>query len=70
MSEDIQSTQMSEMKVIYLIAELSNRTGQYDTAIQYFSKIIEKQNTTTERTIVEMARDQWSDLRESLKKEA
>jgi uncharacterized protein len=70
LSEDIQSAQMSEMKVLYLIAELSNRTGQYNTAIQYFSKIIERQNTTTERTIVEMARDQWSDLRESLKKEA
>ncbi|MED1205906.1 DUF2225 domain-containing protein [Heyndrickxia acidicola] len=70
LSEDIQNTQMSEMKILYLIAELSYRTGQFDTAVKYFSRIIERQNTTTERTIVEMARDQWSDLREILKKDA
>jgi uncharacterized protein len=62
-NDDFRGSQMSEIKIVYLIAELLRRTGQYDEAVFYFSKVIEKQSSVTERTIVEMARDQWNEMR-------
>ncbi|GIN88624.1 hypothetical protein J6TS2_50100 [Heyndrickxia sporothermodurans] len=67
-NSDFHKTQMSEMKIMYLIAELSLLIGDQDQATIYLSKIIEKQNTTTERTIVEMAREQWQEMRENKKR--
>ncbi|MBS4173939.1 DUF2225 domain-containing protein [Bacillus sp. FJAT-49736] len=64
-NEDFLGTQMSEMKLLYLIAEILRRTDQYDEAVYYFSKVIEKQSSATERTIVEMARDQWNEMRKA-----
>lgn len=62
-NDDFRGTQMSELKILYMIAELLRRTGQYKEAVFYFSKVIEKQASVTERTIVEMARDQWNEMR-------
>lgn len=65
---DYQGSKMSEMKLTFVIAELLYRVNDKEQAVLYLSKVIEKQSTTTERTIVEMARDRWSELREELQK--
>ncbi|MDI2586483.1 DUF2225 domain-containing protein [Psychrobacillus sp. NEAU-3TGS] len=67
---DYSGTQMSETKVLYLIAELSRRIGDVEYATRYFSKVIEKQSTSFEPKIVEMAKERWQEIREQKEKEA
>lgn len=62
---DYVGTQMSETRVVYLIAELSWRIGDKEEAIRSFSRVIEKQRTSTEPHIVNMAKDRWQEIRTS-----
>ena len=62
-TDDYSGTQMSETRIIYLIAELSRRIGDIEYASRYFSKVIEKQSTSHEPKLVEMAKDQWQEIR-------
>lgn len=65
---DYQDTHLSEIKLLYLIGELSRRTNKEKQAIRYFSKVIENQKKTIEKTIVEMAREQWYEIRNNKSK--
>ncbi|EGW41700.1 DUF2225 domain-containing protein [Desulfosporosinus sp. OT] len=56
---DFTSTSMSEIKVLFMIGELSRRLGHYKKAVAYFSKIIQHKNAKDEQKMVNMARDQW-----------
>ncbi|MBM7648532.1 uncharacterized protein (DUF2225 family) [Bacillus ectoiniformans] len=67
LNEDLTATQMSEVKVLYLIAELLRRSGHLEEAATYFSKVIEKQRISNDKKIIEMARDRWYELRETMK---
>ncbi|MEK4759001.1 DUF2225 domain-containing protein [Viridibacillus sp. FSL E2-0187] len=60
---DYNGTSMSEVRVIYIIAELSRRLGEREEAIRYFSRVIEKQRTSNETKIIEMAKEQWQTMR-------
>lgn len=61
---DFEGTSMSELKVLFMIGELSRRLGQYQKAIVYFSKVIEHKNAEDEPKMVNMARKQWKVVRE------
>lgn len=63
-TEDYTGTSMTEIRVIYLIAELSRRIDDRDKAIRYFSKVIEMQRNSNEVKIIEMAKNQWQQMRE------
>ncbi|WOV83432.1 DUF2225 domain-containing protein [Sporosarcina jeotgali] len=63
-ADDHAGTQMSESRVLYMVAELSWRTGDREKAVQYFSKIIETQRTSTEPQLIEMAKERWQEIRE------
>lgn len=63
-TEDYRSTQMSDSRVMYMIAELSRRLEDYQTATRFFSKVIENQRTGGEAQLVEMAKEQWKLVRE------
>ena len=67
-TEDYASTQMSDTRVIYMIAELSRRIGDLDMATRYYSKIIESQRIGGEAKLVEMAKEQWQLVREEREK--
>ena len=69
-NDDYNGTQMSESRMLYLIAELSRKIGDIEYATRYFSKVIEKQNTSIEPTIIEMAKDRWQEIRAQREKEA
>ncbi|TQR18377.1 DUF2225 domain-containing protein [Psychrobacillus vulpis] len=69
-NDDYSGTQMSETRMLYLIAELSRRIGDIEYATRYFSKVIEKQNTSLEPKVVEMAKERWQEIRENKEKEA
>ncbi|WP_416149086.1 DUF2225 domain-containing protein [Salipaludibacillus sp. HK11] len=63
-SGDFASKKMSELKVIYLLAELNRQVDNREEAVKYFSKVIQHKERHTEPQIVEMARDQWYKTRE------
>ena len=65
---DFAGTQMSETRVLYLIAELSWKIGDKDEAIETFHVFIEGQRTSTEPKIIEMAKERWQEIREQNKK--
>ncbi|OMP67801.1 DUF2225 domain-containing protein [Domibacillus epiphyticus] len=65
LSEDV-AAKMSEVKVLYLLGELSRKLGNNGKAASFFSKVIE-QRESTEKQILEMARDRWHELRENKK---
>ncbi len=65
--DDYTDTAFSETKLLYLIGDLSRRLGLEGQAIRYFSRVIEKQKETTEKEIVQMAKDRWSEMREEKK---
>jgi len=56
---DFAGTSMTELKVLFMIGELSRRLGQYPKAVSYFSKIIQHKNADDELKMVNMAREQW-----------
>jgi uncharacterized protein (DUF2225 family) len=61
---DFADTHLSEIKLLYIIGDLSRRLGMREQATKYFSRVIEKQKETIEKGIVEMAKDQWAEMRE------
>lgn len=63
-ADDHVGTQMSELRVLYMVAELSWRVGDREKAVLYFSKIIEAQRTSTEPQLIEMAKERWREIRE------
>ena len=64
-TDDYRSTQMSDTRVIYMIAELSRRLEDYQTATRFFSRVIENQRTGGEAKLIEMAKEQWNLMRET-----
>ena len=63
-NEDYRSTQMTETRVAYMIAELSRRLEDYPVATRFFSRVIESQRNGGEPKVVEMAKQQWELVRE------
>lgn len=68
LNEDLTLTSMSDVKVMYLLAELHVRIGKWEEAVKYFSKVLEKQRESRDKKLVEMARDRWYELRDEMKK--
>lgn len=64
LSGDYQGTQVSELKTLYLIGELSRRIGETEQATKFFSKVIEQQSRTVETKIISLAKDGWHRIRE------
>ncbi|MCM3711594.1 DUF2225 domain-containing protein [Sporosarcina luteola] len=61
---DHAGTQMSETRVLYLMAELSHQIGDKEEAIRNFSKVIESQRTSTDPQIIKTAKERWQEIRE------
>lgn len=62
-TEDYSSTQMSDVRIMYMIAELSRRIGDLENATRFFSRVIEKQSTGGEAKVIDMAKEQWAVIR-------
>jgi uncharacterized protein len=56
---DFKGTSMSELRVLFLLGELSRRLREFKKAVSYFSKIAEHPNRYDEPKILDMARKQW-----------
>lgn len=64
-NEDYAGTQMSAVRVMYMIAELSRRIEDYENATRFFSRVIENQRIGGEAKLVDMAKEQWELVREA-----
>lgn len=64
---DFVGTSMSEIKVLFMIGEISRRLEQYKKAVSYFAKIIQHKDAKDEPRIVNLAREHWRDVTEELR---
>lgn len=67
-TEDFSGTQMSSIRIMYMIAELSRRINDYQNATRFFSRVIESQRVGGEAKLIEMAKEQWELIREEREK--
>lgn len=63
---DYSGTQVSDIRILYLSGELSRRIGEIPAAIKYFSTVLEKQKSAVETSIIQMARDRWAEIKETM----
>ncbi|OLO27598.1 hypothetical protein BTR23_19745 [Alkalihalophilus pseudofirmus] len=56
---DFIGTQLTEIRIIYLLGELNRRIGLNANAIKYFSRVIQHREKDREKKVLEMAREQW-----------
>lgn len=68
MKEQTPIGNLTEVALTYLIGELLRRTGQYDEALSYLSRVVGNPAAKNEKRILEMAREAWQTVRD-LKKE-
>jgi len=61
---DYVGTQMSETRVLYMMAELSWQIGDEEASVRNFSRVIESQRTSTEPHLIDMAKERWQEIRE------
>lgn len=64
---DFNETHLSEVKLLYIIGDLSLRNGLREQATKYFSLVIGMQTETIEKGIIEMAKERWMEIREEPK---
>ncbi|MCD7036245.1 DUF2225 domain-containing protein [Metabacillus sp. GX 13764] len=60
---DFKGSHLSEVRVLYLAGELNRRLGRTNQATLYFSRIIERQKEFLEKSVIQMAKDQWQEIR-------
>jgi uncharacterized protein (DUF2225 family) len=66
---DFAGTSMSEVKVLFIIGELSHRLGQLKKAASYFSLVTQHKDAKVERKMVNLAREQWREAIEEMRQE-
>ncbi|WP_456279342.1 DUF2225 domain-containing protein [Bacillus sp. AK128] len=67
LNEDFKETDMTEIKLLYLIGDLYRKLGDDRQAITYLTKVIQQENKTLEKRMVVLARESWQELRENQK---
>lgn len=58
---------LSELTVMYIIADLLQRTGESEKAVLYLSRIVSSPLAKIERKIADLARDLWQEIRANSK---
>lgn len=65
-ADDYRGTQVTDVKILFLIAECSYRVGEVEQAIRFLSKIMELRRTSTETGLIDKAKDRWQQIRDEL----
>ena len=58
---------LDEYTCMYMIGELCYRTGRYEEAVKWFSRLISSEEARKKPTLIEAARDQFQLVKEKLK---
>lgn len=56
---DFNSETTPEMQILYLVGELNRKLGNYQQAVNYFSKVVEHPDRSRYVKYVNLAREQW-----------
>ncbi|WP_223701455.1 DUF2225 domain-containing protein [Sutcliffiella deserti] len=64
---DFEQTEMSEIKLLYLIGELHTRLDNNRQAVRFFQLVIQHKDKNKERSLVEKSRNRWYDMRSKQK---
>jgi uncharacterized protein (DUF2225 family) len=67
LNEDFKTTDMTQIKLLYLIGDLYRRLGDEKQASVYLFKVIQQKNETLEKRMIELAREAWLKIRENQK---
>jgi len=54
---------LSELTVMYLVADLLRRTGEHEKAVLYLSQVVASPLAKNEKRIADLARDLWQQIR-------
>ena len=54
---------LSELTVMYLVADLLRRTGEAEKALLYLSRVVASPLAKSEKRIADLARDLWQEMR-------
>ena len=63
-TDDYRGTQVSDVRILFLIAERSYRIGEIEQCIRFLSKIMELRKSSTESGLIEKAKERWQQIRE------
>lgn len=63
-ADDYRGTQVTDVKILFLIAECSYRIGEIEQSIRFLSKIMEQRRTSTETGLIDKAKDRWQQIRD------
>ncbi|NLK86872.1 MAG: DUF2225 domain-containing protein [Clostridiaceae bacterium] len=65
--ENFPVDKLDEYTCMYMIGELCFRTGSYEEAVKWFSRLISSEQARKKPTLIEAARDQYQLVKEKLK---
>ena len=63
-NDDYRGTQVSDVRILFLIAECSYRIGDIGQCTRFLSKIMEMRRSTEETGLIEKAKDRWQQIRQ------
>ncbi len=66
-TEDYEFTNMSQIKILYIIGDLFKRLGDEKQAVLYLSKVIHNKEESVEKRVIALAKEVWQDIRENQK---
>ena len=58
---------MDESTCVYMIGELSNRSGDYNEAVKWFSRLMSSEEARKKPALIEAAREQYQLVKDKLK---
>ncbi|OEH92472.1 DUF2225 domain-containing protein [Bacillus solimangrovi] len=64
---DYKDAKLSLTRMLYLMGALYKELGNPNKAVFYFSKVIQLKDKVIEKRIIELARDQWMEMRQEIK---
>jgi uncharacterized protein (DUF2225 family) len=67
-NERLPADKLDEQTCMYIIGELCSRTGRYEDAVKWFSRLISSEEARKKSALIEAARDQYQLVKEKLNK--
>ncbi|MGI6669361.1 MAG: DUF2225 domain-containing protein [Acetivibrionales bacterium] len=64
--ENFPVDKLDESTCVYMIAELHTRTGNYEDAVKWFSRLISSPEARKKPALIEAARDRFQMVKEKL----
>lgn len=67
MREETPIGNLTELMLLYIVGELLRRSGHYDEALRYLSRVVGNPAAKKEKRVLELAREAWGMIRDEKK---